>query len=273
VADFLRVAIIEAMKLRRTLALKVSIIVPLALIGLTLAVNLARTSGSEFVGDHPNGWDTLMLDQTLVLWCFVLLPLFVTLEAALLAGIEHRENSWKHLYALPIPRWTIFASKLIVGFALVVISSVVLALGTVVQGWILVTFRSDFGLPPAIPWDLIVLRNFGFLPAVPFMLAIQIWVAIRWRSFTVPMAVGIAATMITIMLLRTLKSGDSTPFGPLLAAIFPWSIPYIVIAPLSQSYLPEALANLRQVAFAVGLTGGLAASFLGCWEATRRDVA
>src|SRR6266576_2792627 len=216
--EFLRITAIEAMKLRRTLALKVSIIVPLAVIGITLAMNLLRSSGSEFVGDHPNGWDTLMLDQTLILWLFVLFPLFVTLEAALLAGVEHRENNWKHLFALSIPRWTIYMAKLIVGFGLVVISSVVLAVGTVAQGWIIATFRPDLGLSLPVPWDLVFLRNFGFLPAALFMLAVQIWVAIRWRSFTVPMAVGVVGTMFGIMLLRTLKNGDSTPFGPFLAS-------------------------------------------------------
>jgi hypothetical protein len=75
------------------------------------------------------------------------------------------------------------------------------------------------------------------------------------------------------MLLRTLKNGDSTPFGPFLASFFPWSLPYVVIAPHSSLYLPEAWAFLQGIALAVGVTGGLIASFLGCWEATRRDVA
>jgi len=35
----------------------------------------------------------------------VRLPLFVPLETALEAGLEHRENTWKHLFALPIHRW------------------------------------------------------------------------------------------------------------------------------------------------------------------------
>jgi hypothetical protein len=207
-SEFVRIISIEAMKLRRTLALKVSIMVPLAVIAITLTMNLLRSYGSEFVGDHPNGWDTLILDQTLILWLFVLFPLFVTLEAALLAGVEHRENNWKHIFALPIPRWTIYMAKLMVGFGLVVVSSVVLAVGTVVQGAIIAMFRPDLGLSLPIPWDLVFLRNFGFLPAALFMLAIQIWVAIRWRSFTVPMVVGIVGTMLSIMLLRTLKSAS-----------------------------------------------------------------
>jgi ABC-2 type transport system permease protein len=213
-----------------------------------------------------------MLDQTLVLWCFVLLPLFVTLEAALLAGIEHRENNWKHLFALPVHRWTIYGSKLIVGMALVCVSSLVLAVGTALQGWLLVEFRPDLGVTYPIPWDLIILRNFGFVPVVFLLLAIQLWVAIRWRSFTVPMSVGIAGTLIGVMLLRTLKNSVSTPAGPLIACLFPWSMPYIMIAPISNSTLPEATAGLQETALLAGVLGGLFVSVLGCWETLRRDV-
>lgn len=270
--ELFRAMQVEVFKLRRTLALWSSLLIPAVVIAMTMAVNLSRSQGTEFVLDHPNGWDTLMLDQTLVLWCFVLLPLFVTLEAALLAGIEHRENNWKHLFALPVHRWTIYGSKLIVGMALVCVSSLVLAIGTAFQGWLLVEFRPDLGVTYPIPWDLIILRNFGFVPVVFLLLAIQLWVAIRWRSFTVPMSVGIAGTLIGVMLLRTLKNSFSTPSGPWIASMFPWSMPYIMIAPISNSTLPEATAGLQETALLAGVLGGLFVSVLGCWETLRRDV-
>ena len=243
--ELFRVMQVEVFKLRRTLALWSSLLIPAVVIGMTMAVNLSRSNGSEFVLDHPNGWDTLMLDQTLVLWCFVLLPLFVALEAALLAGLEHRENTWKHLFALPVRRWTIYVSKLAVGMGLVCVSSIVLALGTVFQGWLLIQFRPDLGVTYPIPWNLIIFRNFGFVPVVFLLLAIELWVAIRWRSFTVPMGLGIGGTLIGVTLLRTLKNSISTPAGPLLASVFPWSLPYVMIAPLTNSTLPEATAGLQ----------------------------
>jgi ABC-2 type transport system permease protein len=264
--DLVRAVRVELLKLRRTLALWASLLIPLAVIAMTTAVNLSRERGTKFVLDEPNGWDSLMLDLTLVLWCFVVLPLFVTLETALLAGIEHRENTWKHLFALPIPRWTIYVAKLLVGFSLVCVTSIVLAAGTCMQGWILLTLRPDLGLSAPIPWDLILWRSFSFVPPVLLMLAIQTWVAVRWRSFTIPMGLGISCTAITIMLLRTIKNHMSTPYGPHLASYFPWSLPYVVIA-------PGATTNLRETAFLFGVLGGILASLLSCWEIVRRDVA
>jgi ABC-2 type transport system permease protein len=264
--DLVRAVRVELLKLRRTLALWASLLIPLAVIAMTTAINLSRERGTRFVLDEPNGWDSLMLDLTLILWCFVVLPLFVTLETALLAGIEHRENTWKHLFALPIPRWTIYIAKLLVGFSLVCVTSIVLAAGTGMQGWILLTLRPDLGLSRPIPWDLILWRSFSFVPPVLLMLAIQTWVAVRWRSFTIPMGLGISCTAMTIMLLRTIKNHMSTPYGPHLASYFPWSLPYVVIA-------PGATPDLRETAFLFGVLAGLLALVLGCWEIVRRDVA
>ena len=270
--ELFRAVQVEVFKLRRTLALWSALLVPAIVIAMTMVINLSRSRGTEFVLDHPNGWDTLMLDQTLVLWCFVLLPLFVALEAALLAGLEHRENTWKQLFALPVRRWTVYVSKLVVGMALVCLSSLVLAAGTAFQGWLLLRFRPDLGVTSPVPWNLIFFRNFGFIPVVFLLLAILLWVAIRWRSFTVPMGVGIAGTFIGVMLLRTLKNSVSTPRGPFLASLFPWSLPYVMIAPLSNSSLPETTAGLRETALLVGVLGGLFVSVLGCWDTIRRDV-
>jgi hypothetical protein len=80
------------------------------------------------------------------------------------------------------------------------------------------------------------------------------------------MGLGIGGTVIGIMLLRSLKNIASTPHGPLLASLFPWSLPYIVIA-------RQATTSLRQTAFLVGIVGGVFIAALGCWEVIRRDVA
>jgi hypothetical protein len=48
---------------------------------------------------------------TLTIWAVFLLPLLITVETALLAGIEHGERQWKHMFALPIPRAAIYVAK------------------------------------------------------------------------------------------------------------------------------------------------------------------
>lgn len=263
--SLIRATRIEVFKLRRTLALWSALLVPLAVIAMTTAMNLSRAPGTRFDPDQPNSWDSLMLDLVLFLWCLVALPLFVALETALLAGLEHRENTWKHLNALPIPQWTIYAAKLITATGLLCISSLVLAAGTAAEGSILLTIRPDLGLAPGIPWGLLFARSFAFIPAALLMVAVQTWVATRWRSFTAAMGLGIAATVIAIMLLRSLRNIASTPYSPLLASLFPWSLPYVVLA-------RQATTALRDTALLAGILGGLLIAAAGCWHILHRDT-
>ncbi len=145
-------------------------------------------------------------------------------------------------------------------------SSLVLIVGIGLEGLVLLRLRPDLGLTQPIPWGLILLRSFSFVPAVLLMLTVQTWVAIRWRSFTVAMGLGIGSTVVGIMLLRSLKNIASTPYSPILASIFPWSLPYVVLA-------RQATTDLRETAFLAGLLGGVVIAALGCWDVVRRDVA
>ncbi len=80
------------------------------------------------------------------------------------------------------------------------------------------------------------------------------------------MTLGIGGTVVAIMLLRTLKNIASTPHGPLFASVFPWSLPYVVLA-------RQATSTLRGTALLVGIVGGIIVAILGCWDVVRRDVA
>jgi ABC-2 type transport system permease protein len=135
-----------------------------------------------------------------------------------------------------------------------------------VEGLVILTLRPDLGLTQPIPWVLILLRSFSFVPAALLMLAVQTWVAIRWRSFTIAMALGIGSTVVGIMLLRSLRNIESTPYGPFLASLFPWSLPYVVIA-------RQATTDLRETALLAGILGGVVIAAFGCWDVVHRDVA
>ena len=116
-----------------------------------------------------------------------------------------------------------------------------------------------------IPWLLIFWRSFAFTPTVLLMLAVQTWVAIRWRSFTVPMSLAIAATVAGIMMLRSLRTLASNPGPAYVASLFPWSLPYVVIA-------RQATVSLQVNAFLAGIVGGALVAVLGCWDFVHKDA-
>ena len=82
----------EALKLKRTLALRLAIWMPLLMVALQFL--MAWQNGVRPMFDQETPWMRLM-QQTLVFWSLLVLPLFVTLETALLAGMEHGDQGYQ----------------------------------------------------------------------------------------------------------------------------------------------------------------------------------
>lgn len=102
------------------------------------------------------------------------------------------------------------------------------------------------------PWGWLLLRCTGMVTAALFMAAIQLWVAIRWSSFTIAVAAGMSATVAGFLI------GQSR-FGHW----YPWSMP-------AQLFLWEG----RHAAFAMAVSGLGAAAVLAfsLWEFSRREL-
>src|SRR5690349_16013582 len=107
--SLLRALHAELLKLKRTLAVRMIFVAPLlvALLQFFIALNQRRVPANFKL------WEAVFRNG-LTVWAIFMLPLLITLETALLTGIEHSEKQWKHLLALPVPRYTIYAAKLLV---------------------------------------------------------------------------------------------------------------------------------------------------------------
>ena len=248
----------ELFKLKRTLALAVAVVVPLALLGM-LAANLLSRDPNQVLPSSP--WDTFVVNFALFLWCVLALPLLVTLETALLAGLEHGQKHWQDLFALPIPRWSLYGAKLLAGAGLLALSMLVLGLGLGLEGAMLNVLRPSFGLGGPIPW-LDILRSMSVVfGATLLLLSLLTWVATRWPSFAVPSGVGITGTVIALIL-------DISSKADFWARMFPWSMPLSAVAPINDNRTLESHA----LALTLGIVGGLVVAVLGAWDITRRDV-
>ncbi len=142
----------EILKLNRTLALAMIFVAPLAVNFLAWLV-IMRTDIK-----NPEPWKSLA-NNTLFVWGILMMPLFTTLETALISGLDHGASAWKHLYALPIPRWTIYAAKQIIAMVLIGASMCVMCIGIWLTGTVTRTLglkpNLDFGTP--FPWSTVLL--------------------------------------------------------------------------------------------------------------------
>ena len=246
----------EALKLKGTLALWMCFIAPAVVAVLYILQIWASRLPPGAAGHAPDpaqAWQ-MYCQSVLALWAFLMLPLFVTLEAALLAGLEHGDRQWKHLLALPLPRSAHYLSKLAALAMLVALAFLALVVLVPLGGLALMVVKPAFGIAGPPPWEYL-LRGLGacYLASL-LMLSIQCWVSVRWSSFTVAVSVGMSATVMGFLI------GQSERFGHW----YPWSMPVQVLAGKGQ---------WLEFVVVAGVVGGLAVALLGLLDFRQREFA
>lgn len=236
----------ELLKLKRTLAIRMIFILPL-LVGVLQFFALLRTKN---FGDDFKLWETLPKNM-LPIWAVFMMPLLITLETALLNGIEHSDKQWKHIFALPVPRHTVYLSKLVVTQALIAASTLFLCVLTVLVGLAAMYLRPELAHSGPIPYGWLAKYAALVWMTAWLMIAIQTWVSIRWPGFVVALGTGIGGTFFALF-----------AAGAWLGKYYPWLLPMNV-------FTDERLA----AAILLGTIGGAMATVLGCLEFVRRDVA
>jgi hypothetical protein len=242
----------EQLKAKRTLALWLAPLAPLVIVALQVAIIFERQEYYQSQ-DIADAWAEYG-GQTIFLWTILMLPLFITLETALLSNLEHSNQQWKHLFAQPIPRAAMYAAKQIGGMAIIGLSMVALYVYIALSGLGLRLVAPGLGFEAPVPWgDLFKYTALAYL-ASWLIISIHTWVSLRWQSFVVASAVGILAVVIAVILFQS----DWSQW-------YPWTMPGIVAYSLEEGLDP--LAQLL-----IGSLGGMALALLGGWDVIRRDV-
>jgi len=246
---FARVLITECIKLRRTLALGLVVICPLVIVMLYFFIGYF--GAARPAGGGPDLWRELVRN-TLGLWAVLMMPLFIALETALLADIEHGPGNWKSLLALPPPRWVFFAAKLVVAIAMLCGAHLVLAAGTLASGAILRELRPDLHVG-AVPWRSFLETMATLSLATLLALSIQHVVSLRCQTFSAALAFGIAAVVLGFVAV------NAPDFG----RWYPWSMPMHAIR--------GALVDQARTVVAVSVAGTFVVAALGAWQFSRME--
>lgn len=251
----------EILKLKRTLALWMVFISPAVVVLLIFANYLQR--GESFVSQSSAPWLSFA-QGVFILWSILMLPLFIALEASLLGGVEHSGANWKHLFALPTPKWSIYAAKILVMLALVALAVLALVVMTVLAGWSLALLRPRIGFSFSFPAMEMLAMAFGPYAAAVLIIALHTWLSTRWGNFVIGLGVGISGTVVNAIIL-------GSEFGRL----YPWALPVVVESNLFQiirgADAAGAWADI-QVCLALALAGFLVVAIAGGWDFVRRDV-
>ncbi|MBN1259489.1 MAG: ABC transporter permease [Anaerolineae bacterium] len=242
---------VETLKLKRTLAFWLALVAPLSIV--VLQVGMLYERGAINAPGEGSAW-IWYCQLVMVFWALLMLPLFVTLETALTGQLEHAGDHWKHLYALPVPRGSIYAAKQFSGMFLIGVSTLALPVFTALGGLFLRWARPGIGLDGAVPWELLLTYSAAVYASSWLVISIQTWISLRWKSFVVACTVGILLTVAGTFVINA----DWGQF-------WPWAVPGVI-----GNHLSEGIIDLPQLIF--GSLGGIAAALLAGWDVCRRDV-
>ena len=196
-------------------------------------------------------WEFMFTGST-GLWSFFVLPMTVTALSALLANIEHAPRAWDHMFALPVRRWRMFASKAIILMSVVGVMTALLAIELWIVGALFTAFSPETAPQGAFPWPL-AFRILGMMWATSlFMAMIQLWVALRFRSFIAPLTVGLGGTFIAV-----------AAFNAKEAMFVPWAMPVSIVGADGVNAIP---------AFQFGIVGGVITLLAMIIHMSRREA-
>lgn len=234
---------VEAFKLRRSLALLLALTSP-ALIILFVFFNQLRL-------ERAMPW-AMALQSSAGVWAFFMLPMSVTALTVLIAQAEHGPRAWDHLRSLPLPRWHLYAAKLVCVLGVLAVMSLLLAvlapLAIQCAGWLNPTVAATGEKDPSV---FLYLLGRVYLSAW-FLVGVQLWIALRYTSFVPALVAGIGGTFFAVV-------ATSAKMG----IAMPWQIPVNQLA---------ADPERAQIALAVGCIGGCLTFVAMLWSMSRREV-
>ena len=235
----LRYLTAEVLKLRRSLALLLCVSAPFFVMVICVLIGLHS--------DKPMPLDRYAMTGA-AFWAFAMLPMTVTALSVLMAQMEHGPRTWDHLLALPGARRWLFLSKALVMLALVAAMS-----GGCSRCCLPARVRRR-GPPGRRALDVNELATTlaRMAAASVLMCVLQLWTALRFRSFVPPLVLGIVGTFVAV-------AAASAREG----AYFPWLMPLHIL-----STEPE----MQRMALMIGAAGGLGGLLVMLADLSRREA-
>ena len=238
----MRYLITETLKLRRSLALLLALAAPLFVVVMCVLIGLRSPSAAMPVKNYGM--------TGAAFWAFAMLPLSVTALSVLMSQMEHGARSWDHILTLPGARPRIFLAKALILFGVVALMSLWLWLLLRGGAWLV-----EMAKPVDGPFESrkIAETLTTMFAASGLMIVLQIWMALRSRSFVPPLVLGIVGTF-TSVAAASAKEG----------AYFPWLMPLHVLS------TDPVLAHR---ALLIGSIGGVIALIAMMIDLSHRELA
>jgi len=191
---------VELIKLKRSLAWPVVVLLPVVLVLAGAATQLAN-------GSQPQeGWKTVWI-QSVGFYGLFPLALGIAILGSLVWRVEHRGTNWNALMSGPTSSRRIAVAKASVVAGLAAVMQIVLLVAVIIIG------KVAFNLPGMLPSEYLGITGLLIVATVP-VAAAQSALSMFLRSFAAPVAVAlVAAGVSTAALMAVGNFALISPYG------------------------------------------------------------
>jgi hypothetical protein len=190
---------VETLKCKRTLVLWLAAGAPFFIVFLFF--NVFYFKGHELVKPGENPWLSFQV-QIMQVWALLFFPLYISLQSALYNGIEHQANTWKYVYSLAVPKWSVYGSKFTLFTALIALTMLLLFAFIQAAGLLLDALQPDLGFGRYSAYAQSAHECFTLFVAALGITAIQFYVSFRFRNFILPAGLGLLMSVTAVVLMR-----------------------------------------------------------------------
>lgn len=188
----------EFYKSRKTLGFWASIMLPL-LIGVLLFVGFYSKS-EKLVSYPPMVLWLQFAGAILGIMGSLVLPMYIIFIAYSVNSIEHRADTWKTLFNLPIARWSVYAAKYFYAMFLVFMCLALFVLFTIGFGNLLSVVKPELRFDNFHMEKELAQIYFKLFLSSLGILSIQFLLSLLWADFLKPMGIGFVCTITGVIL-------------------------------------------------------------------------
>jgi hypothetical protein len=180
----------EFYKSRKTLAFWAAILLPLVICGLIASGTFFQVEKILQRNYPPNVLWLNYAGAALGSMGSLILPFYVIFMAFSVNNIEHKNDTWKTLFAQPLNKFSIYAAKYLFAVLLIFICLLLFLLLTYGSGMLLHELDPRLKFNEYSPWTLLSRLYLKLFLAALGILSLQFFISLVWSDFLKPMGWG-----------------------------------------------------------------------------------
>jgi hypothetical protein len=183
----------EFYKSRKTLGFWAAILLPVLICSLVFIGFYAQSAKMS----HDPGiilWTKFSFSIIGIMGSLIL-PMFIIFVAYSVNSVEHKADTWKTLFSLPIAKWSVYTAKYLYAFLQVFVSLLLFVLFTIGLGNLLGILKPELKFADYHMELMLFQIYFKLFLSALGILSIQFLLSLLWADFLKPMGIGFVLTI------------------------------------------------------------------------------